>query len=132
MQRFHGQQELFSSDHVDEIDASTIIQRCQVLDLDRFLELPQHNKNTFYSRYSYLVSAHGHCKELLVHHLPSAIGLPCICLPPHVPRHAVYGGLSASQEFFLCTPYADSSYVAARAARQADLQARPSQRLLCV
>eukprot|EP00887_Chlorella_sp_A99_P005970 scaffold27.g5970.t1 len=51
---FHGQLELYHSDHEDTVAAETIQCHCQVLDLEKFMELEAEEEGpTFFARFSY-------------------------------------------------------------------------------
>lgn len=62
LQLFHGRREVFSSDHMDEIDSATIKRTCQVLSLDAYMAVVAAGKkqaleDVFFTRTQYLVSA---------------------------------------------------------------------------
>ena len=58
LQLFHGKHELFTSDHVDEVEVGTIKHKCQVLSLESYQGLPRPvDENVFYTRALYSVSS---------------------------------------------------------------------------
>lgn len=56
-QEFHGEKELFTSDHNDYILKSTVLTRCQVYTLQRYQELAVVAEHDYYSRFMYKVGA---------------------------------------------------------------------------
>lgn len=52
-QPFHGEKELFDSDHADEIHKSTIIGKCHVHTLQKYESLSSVSDNDFFTRFMY-------------------------------------------------------------------------------
>ena len=53
---FHGEKELFGSDHVDRVHVSTVLSKCRVLPLKKYQELPDVGPHDYFSRFVYRVS----------------------------------------------------------------------------
>jgi len=55
LQAFHGDKELFNSDHEDIVHKNTIIGKCNVHSLRSYENLRQIGDNDFFARFSYKV-----------------------------------------------------------------------------
>jgi hypothetical protein len=54
-QAFHGEKELFLSDHFDKCSVKTVMAKCRVLSLSRYQELAHIEENDFFARFTYRV-----------------------------------------------------------------------------
>ena len=54
-QAFHGEKELFLSDHFDQCSVKTVMAKCRVLSLSRYQELEHIGENDFFARFTYRV-----------------------------------------------------------------------------
>lgn len=45
---FHGEHEVFRSDHADEVEAGTILRKCAVVSLDKYQAMPRPIKEDVY------------------------------------------------------------------------------------
>jgi hypothetical protein len=55
-QAFHGEKELFLSDHFDRCSVKTVMAKCRVLSLSRYQELATVEEHDFFARFTYRVS----------------------------------------------------------------------------
>eukprot|EP00878_Enallax_costatus_P010993 GHUV01011481.1.p1 GENE.GHUV01011481.1~~GHUV01011481.1.p1 ORF type:complete len:138 (+),score=9.43 GHUV01011481.1:129-542(+) len=53
---FHGEKELFISDHFDVCSLKTVISKCRVLSLPKYQELKKIEDGDYYARFTYRVS----------------------------------------------------------------------------
>lgn len=75
--QFHGEKELFKSDHMDWIDAQTISGKCTVHTLNSYRELEDESETDFFSRFSYMPSQDKFG--------PESVPVYCICELPYNP-----------------------------------------------
>lgn len=54
---FHGEKELFLSDHADTCSVQTVIAKCRVLSLSRYQELPSVGEHDYFARFTYKPAA---------------------------------------------------------------------------
>ena len=78
---FHSARELFASDHLDWVGASSIQGRCRVLDLRSFQALPQPGDADFFARFHYRAAAQKFA--------PSRVPVFCRCEMPYNPDLAM-------------------------------------------
>lgn len=75
MQPFHGQHELFSSDHQDVINIEAVIGKCRVMDLQNYMsQAAQPGDTDFFTRFHYDVSRH-HNRQCSNKHKPPSHSL---------------------------------------------------------
>lgn len=74
---FHGEKELFESDHVDEIHLRTILKKCFVHGLRKYESLAEIKDEDFFSRFKYKPGQ----KEFL----PDKVPVYCTCGQPYNP-----------------------------------------------
>lgn len=55
LQTFHGEKELFLSDHFDWCSLKTVMTKCRVLSLPKYQELKKIEDADFYARFTYRV-----------------------------------------------------------------------------
>lgn len=55
MQAFHGEKELFASDHVDFVHKNTVLGKCRVMTLKKYQELPTVGEHDYFARFTYKV-----------------------------------------------------------------------------
>jgi hypothetical protein len=55
VQAFHGEKELFLSDHFDQCSVKTVMAKCRVLSLSRYQELANVEDHDFFARFTYRV-----------------------------------------------------------------------------
>ncbi len=54
-QIFHGEKELFASDHMDVILLATVFSKCRVHTLSKYQELPTVGETDYFSRFTFRV-----------------------------------------------------------------------------
>ncbi|GAX74260.1 hypothetical protein CEUSTIGMA_g1709.t1 [Chlamydomonas eustigma] len=74
---FHGEKELFESDHEDEIHKDTIIGKCFVHSLRKYEDLAPVTESDFYSRFMY--------RPALKVFEPDQVPVFCLCEQPYNP-----------------------------------------------
>lgn len=75
--QFHGERELFRSDHVDWVNANTITDACQVHSLKTYQTLKEVESNDFFTRFTYQPAT----KEFK----PDRVPVYCVCEMPYNP-----------------------------------------------
>jgi len=55
---FHGDKELFKSDHMDWVDVATLTRKCRVHTMAEYQDLKTVKSDDFYSRFTYLPHTH--------------------------------------------------------------------------
>mmetsp|Transcript_2783 Transcript_2783/g.6962 ORF Transcript_2783/g.6962 Transcript_2783/m.6962 type:complete len:193 (-) Transcript_2783:51-629(-) len=76
---FHGERELFTSDHLDWCDVSTIDGACSVHSLRAYQDLTELTDEDFYSRFTY--------KPATNEFKPDRVPVYCVCEMPYNPDH---------------------------------------------
>lgn len=76
-QAFHGEKEVFQSDHLDWCHKNAIIGKCRVLTLEGYQNLPAIGENDFYCRFFYMPST-GEFS-------PDDVPVFCLCEMPYNP-----------------------------------------------
>lgn len=74
---FHGERELFESDHKDWVSGETIVRKCHVYTMKKYQELKVVGRNDFYSRFTYLPKTH--------EFRPDRVPVFCSCEMPYNP-----------------------------------------------
>ncbi|KAK9841640.1 hypothetical protein WJX74_009224 [Apatococcus lobatus] len=75
--KFHGEKEVFKSDHADWIPISTIENKCHVHSLKNYQALKQVHENDFFFRFIY--------KPLTHEFRPDRVPVFCVCEMPYNP-----------------------------------------------
>jgi len=74
---FHGEREVFSSDHLDTVHKNTVIGKCRVHTLKKYEALAQVTDQDFFSRFNY--------KPANKEFEPDRVPVYCICEQPYNP-----------------------------------------------
>lgn len=74
---FHGERELFRSDHLDWALASTIQSKCRVHSLKSYQALKKVDDEDFYARFTYVPTTH--------EYRPDKVPVYCLCEMPYNP-----------------------------------------------
>jgi len=74
---FHGERELFRSDHTDWALASTIQNKCRVHNLKAYQALKKVDEEDFFARFTYVPTSH--------EYRPDKVPVYCICEMPYNP-----------------------------------------------
>lgn len=74
---FHGEKELFLSDHFDKCSVKTVMAKCRVLSLSRYQELAHIEENDFFARFTYRPA-----QRIFE---PPKVPVFCICEMPYNP-----------------------------------------------
>jgi hypothetical protein len=56
VQAFHGEKELFNSDHPDQCDLNTVLGKCRVMPLKKYQDLETVGEHDYFTRFTYKVS----------------------------------------------------------------------------
>eukprot|EP00877_Chromochloris_zofingiensis_P003074 jgi/Chrzof1/12768/Cz07g06240.t1 len=74
---FHGEKELFASDHVDFVHKNTVLGKCRVMTLKKYQELPTVGEHDYFARFTY--------KPAKKEFEPDRVPVFCTCEMPYNP-----------------------------------------------
>ncbi|GFR44320.1 hypothetical protein Agub_g5532 [Astrephomene gubernaculifera] len=74
---FHGEAEVFDSDHQDKVPLGSVLGRCFIHTLERYEMLQEHKENDFYSRMKY--------RSRTQQFEPDQVPIYCTCEMPYNP-----------------------------------------------
>lgn len=74
---FHGEKELFKSDHLDWVSAESVTRSCRVHNMKEYQALDVVKNDDFFSRFTYLPSTHAF--------RPDRVPVFCVCEMPYNP-----------------------------------------------
>lgn len=74
---FHGEKELFKSDHLDTVSAESVARKCRVHSMKQYQALKVVQTDDFFSRFTYLPSTHAF--------RPDRVPVFCVCEMPYNP-----------------------------------------------
>jgi len=74
---FHGEKELFNSDHPDQCDIQTVLGKCRVMTLRKYQELDPVGDHDYFTRFTY--------KPARKEFEPDRVPVFCVCEMPYNP-----------------------------------------------